>query len=186
MSEGGEKQRNRVGTGNVINLDKRADILQATFEHYYKMAMDHHTKAITTSNILLILVAAILTLVGLDKQVCYDVDNVVDVGSAIGVIVIALLGAGWAWKQHERYQYWEYIARQYQEELTNIVSGLHTGPYYYDAAQKYASKEVRLFGSSFASNFKERYLWPFVFGVIAVIGLGLLVISIKFECRPPT
>src|SRR5215207_3659614 len=116
MSEGGEQQRNRVGTGNVINLDKRADILQATFEHYYKMAMDHHAKAATTSNILLILVAAILTLVGLNKQVCYEP---VDVGSAIGVIVIALLGAGWAWKQYERYQYWEYIARQYQEELTN-------------------------------------------------------------------
>jgi|SRR5215212_5285673 len=172
MLEDDKKQHN--GNSGYVSPDKRADILQATFEHYYKMAMDHHTKAATTSNILLILVAAILTLVGLDKVVCRDV---VDVGSAIGVIVIALLGAGWAWKQHERYQYWEYIAYQYQEELTNIVSGLHTGRYYYDAAQEDAAQKFRSFRSFFARKLKERYLWPIVFGVIAVIGLGLLAIS---------
>ena len=42
-----------------INLETRASILQSTFEHYFKMAMDHHTKVATTSHILLIVVAAI-------------------------------------------------------------------------------------------------------------------------------
>ncbi len=41
-----------------VSVNKRADILQATFEHHYKMAMDHHTKAATTSNILLVIVGA--------------------------------------------------------------------------------------------------------------------------------
>lgn len=28
-----------------VNLEKKADILEATFKHYFDMAMDHHTKA---------------------------------------------------------------------------------------------------------------------------------------------
>ena len=53
---------------NNFSLEKRAEILQASFEHYYKMAMDHHTKAATTSNLLLIIVGALIALVGHDNK----------------------------------------------------------------------------------------------------------------------
>jgi hypothetical protein len=173
MSEGDEKQHNE-DSGHV-SLEKRADILQATFEHYYKMAMDHHTKAATTSHILLIIVAAIITLVGLDKDVCGGVDIV----SAIGVTLIALLGAMWAWKQHERYFYWTYFAYKYQEKLTSIVPMLQPRRDYRYGAREAAAKT---FSSFFARTLEDRFLWPIVHGVVAAIGLGLLVISISNPC----
>jgi hypothetical protein len=161
-----------LGPPEPVALEKSADILQSTFEHYYKMAMDHHTKAATTSHILLIIVAAIITLVGLDKAIC----GPVDIGSAIGVILIALLAAMWAWKQHERYHYWENIASKYQEELIKIVPMLQPRLVYDAAAQESATK---MFLPFFATTLQDRYLWPIVHGIIAVIGLGLLVISIS-------
>jgi hypothetical protein len=66
------------------------------------------------------------------------------------------------------------------------VSGFHTGRYYYDAAQKDAAQKFRLFRSFFARKLKERFLWPIVFGVIALIGLGLLVTSIFSDCGRTT
>jgi hypothetical protein len=163
--------------GDFVSLEKSADILQATFKHYYEMAMDHLTKASTTSNILLIIVGAIITLVGFDQKVC----GVVDLGGAIGVIVIALFGAAWTWKQFERYCHWEYIAYEYQKELTKMVPMLKTGRNYYDGAQKAAAKE---FGDFFAKKIEVRYLWVFLHGIIAVIGVGLLAISIQNRICP--
>ena len=169
MLEGNKKPQ--TGNTEYVTVDKRADILQATFEHYYEMAMDHLTKAATTSNILLIIVGAIITLVGFDQKVC----GVVDLGGAISVIVIALFGAAWVWKQLERYCHWAYIAYEYQKELTKIVPMLKTGKDYYDDAQKAAVKD---FGDFFAKKIEAGSLWVFLHGIIAVIGVGLLAISI--------
>jgi hypothetical protein len=176
MPEGDKTQQNE--NAGHVSLDKRADILQATFKHYYDMAMDHHTKAATTSHILLIIVAAIITLVGFDKEVCR---GVVDIGSAIGVILIAFLGAMWAWKQHERYHYWEYIACKYQEKLIHMVPMLQPRRTYDRDAETSAAEDFYPF---FAKKLKDRFLWPIAFVVIAVIGLGLLVVSILNPCRP--
>jgi hypothetical protein len=100
-----------------VSTDKRADILQGTFEHYYGMAMDHHTKAGTTTNILLGIVAAVLVLLGYDEKVCRDF---VDIGATVAVIIIGLFGAAWVWKQIERYKYWAFIADRYQAQLIEI------------------------------------------------------------------
>ena len=123
-----------------VCVDKAADILQATFEHHYKMAMDHHTKAATTSNILLVIVGAILVLVGLDNEICR---SGVDVVSTIAVILIGLFGAVWAWKQHERYHYWEFIALKYQKELKKIVVA-HPEKIFmlFHFSQRYSSDEI--------------------------------------------
>jgi hypothetical protein len=51
------------------------------------MAMDHPTKAATTSNILLVVVGAIITLMGFNKEI-----------STIGGVVILIIGIfGMAW-----------------------------------------------------------------------------------------
>ena len=100
------------GNCEYVNVDKRADILQGTFKHYFDMAMDHHTKATTTSNILIIIVGALIGLVGLDNTVGGGVDLV----SGFAVCGIGIFGALWAWKQHERYHYWEYIAYEFSPD----------------------------------------------------------------------
>jgi len=153
------------------SLDKSADILQATFKHYYEMAMDHHTKATTTSNILLVIVGAIIALVGFDGEVC----GVVDAGGGVAVFVIGLFGAVWAWKQHERYHHWEYIAKEYQKELAEIVRMLKTGDEYKEGANEAAAKK---FSNFFARKLSDRYLWVSLHVIVAVIGLGLLRVSL--------
>ena len=161
-----------LGDGDpaYVNLEKRADILQSTFEHYFKMAMDHHTKAATTSNILLIIVAAVVGLIGLDNQIGGSIDFV----GGLAVFIIGLFGMVWARKQHERYHFWAHIAHQYQEELTNIVPLLKTGEDYYDGAQEATAKE---FWPLFSKRIKDRYLWVSLHFFVAVLGIGLAVVS---------
>lgn len=121
-----------------VNLEKRADIFQATFKHYFEMAMDHHTKAATTSNILLVIVGAIIGLISLDNKV----GGVVNFIGGCAVFVIGLFGAMWAWKQHERYYFWQHIAYEYQKELARLVPMLKTGEAYYDGAEEDCRKKV--------------------------------------------
>ncbi len=169
MAESDKKQHD--GDPGHVNLEKSADILQATFKHYFEMAMDHHTKAATTSNILLIMVGAIIGLVGLDNKVGGAVTFV----GGLAVFVIGLFGAVWAWKQHERYHFWEHIAYEYQKELAKIVPMLKTGEAYYEGAKEATAKE---FGALFAKRILDRYLWVSLHGIVAVIGLGLMTISV--------
>lgn len=169
MPEDDQNQPNQ--TTGPVTRDKCADILQATFKHYFDMAMDHHTKAATTSNILLIVVGAIIGLVSLDNQIAGCVDFV----GGLAVFVIGLFGAAWAWKQHERYHYWQHIAYAYQNELTKIVPGLKTREAYDDGAQE---ATARKFGSLFAKRILDRYLWVSLHGFVAVIGFGLMAVSL--------
>ena len=155
------------------SVDKRADILHATFKHYFDMAMDHHTKAGTTSNMLLIIVGAILGIAGLDSTV----GGVMDLAGGFAVTTIGLFGLLWAWKQHERYHYWEHIAYEYQKELTRIMPGLMTaeaGSAYDRAAQDHT---LRLFPRLIARGVKDRYLWVWLHVFIMMIGIALMFVS---------
>lgn len=105
-----------------VCTDKSADILRAMFEHYYKMAMDHHTKATTSSHMLLIVVGALMAFIGLDNKLC----GTGDIWAAVLIAVIGVFGILWVVKQHERYFYWEGIANGCQEELTKMVPELKT------------------------------------------------------------
>ena len=137
-----------------VDLNKEADILQATFKHHWDMAMDHHTKAGTTSNILLVIVGAIITLVAYRR----DVPGVAFGVGGFAVFVIGLFGAVWVWKQHERYHYWENIAKEYQKELAIIVPKLKTIDAYDKHAQEAAWKDF-----IFTRTIMDRYLWLFPF-----------------------
>lgn len=153
-----------------VGPDTRANILQATFQHYFAMAMDHHTKAATTSNFLLIIVGAIIGFVTLDRAI----GGTVDLVSGLAVFVIGLFGAAWTWKQHERYYFWQHVAYEYQAELKEIVPGLKMGCEYYKAARCAATKEYTAF---FARKLHERWLWVSLHGIVAAIGLGLIVLA---------
>ncbi len=156
-----------------MNDGERASILQATFEHYYGMAMDHHTKAATTSNILLAIVGAILVLVGYDGEISR---NPVDIGSSIAVIIIGAFGAIWVLKQHERYYFWEFTATQYQIELQEIMGKpkFKTGLEYEDDAKAYTEEE---FGWFVAKFLRDRYLWAGLHVLVVLGGIGLLLTS---------
>jgi hypothetical protein len=173
-----ESDNNQVDENTEhVSVDKRADILQATFEHYYGMAMDHHTKAATTSNILLVIVGAILVLVGFDKVICR---SEVDLGSAILVILIGIFGAVWAWKQHERYRYWEFIAIEYQKVLMKITPKLRTRHAYKSDAEDCAEE---YFGHFFAKTLKDRYLWVILHVMVVAIGIVLLKLALQTTCQ---
>jgi len=162
------------GPPEYVSVDKSADILQATFKHYFDMAMDHHTKAGTTSSMLLIIVGAIIGFVGFDNMV----SGVVDFAGGFAVMIIGVFGTLWAWKQHERYHYWEHIAYEYQKELTRLMPGLktaETGSAYDLAAQDHT---VKLFPRFIARRVKDRYLWVWLHIFIAVIGIVLMVVSV--------
>lgn len=154
-----------VGTKDEPSLEKQADILQATFKHYFDMAMDHHTKAATTSHILLIIVGAIITLVGLGGTT----EQVGRVGG-LAICLIGLFGAVWARKQHERYFYWQHIAYKYQDGLADIVPGFKTGYDYYNSAKEAAKCE----GYGIINRIRDRWLWVSLHLIVFVVGLVLL------------
>ena len=160
----------------LVGPETRASILQATFTHYFHMAMDHHTKAGTTSNFLLIIVGAIISFITLGQNISYTEYLI----SGLALVVIGLFGAAWTWKQHERYYFWQHVAYEYQAELKKIVPGLKMGCEYYDAAKCCAAKKYTTF---FAKTVHERWLWVSLHGVIAVIGFGLLMLAVV---NPPT
>jgi hypothetical protein len=157
------------GVPEQVGPDTKASILQATFQHYFGMAMDHHTKAGTTSNVLLIIVAAISSFVGLE-----GIGGTADIVGGLVVLVIGLFGAVWSWKQHERYYFWQHVAQEYQAELTEIVPGLKMGCEYYEAAQCVATEK---YTAIFARKVHERWLWVSLHGIVAAIGLGLIVLA---------
>lgn len=158
--------RELTGTGPVqVNLEKRADILQQTFEHYYRMAMDHHTKAATTTHILLIIVAALIGFIGKDNQL----GGRNDVLSGFAVSMIGLFGVIWTWKQNERYKFWEQIAYKYQQELVNIVP-LALATDYFPRIQESMANE---FGPHFA-KYHDRILWVILHFFIIIIGIWLM------------
>lgn len=159
-----------VRTPEQVGADTSASILQATFKHYFEMAMDHHTKAATTSNFLLIIVGAIIGLVSAGNEI----GGMVDFIGGLAVLVIGLFGAAWTWKQHERYYFWQHIAYEYQQELTRIVPELKTGRDYYGGAEEAAAAR---YTSLFARTIHERWLWVSLHGLVAVIGLGLMVLA---------
>ncbi len=172
MTENGEHEH--------VSLDKSAEILQAHFKHYFEMAMDHHTKASTTSNILLIVVGAIVTLIGIDNKV----EGTNDFFGGLGVFVIGCFGAIWVWKQHERYHHWAKIAEQYQTELTYIVPMLkevNLGSEYDVIATKYSKRK---FGKFFAWEPLDRFLWVFLHCIVAFVGLAIsIAVMIKVLLR---
>jgi hypothetical protein len=158
------------GNPEQVSPDTRASILQATFKHYFEMAMDHHTKAAMTSNFLLIIVGAIISFVSLDARI----GGTVDLLGGLAVFVIGLFGAAWTWKQHERYYFWQHIAYEYQNELKKIVPELQTGKTYYDGAEDAAAER---YTSVFAKTIHERWLWASLHGLVAAIGLGLMALA---------
>jgi hypothetical protein len=155
---------------NQVHPDARAQILQGMYKHYFEMAMDHHTKAATTSSFLLIIVGAIISFVRLDASIGGGLDLV----SGLAVFVIGLFGAAWTWKQHERYYFWQHIAYEYQNELKKIVPELQTGEAYYGGAEDAA---VEKYTSLFAKSIHERWLWVSLHGIVAAIGLGLMALA---------
>ncbi len=123
------------GVPEQVGLDTKAGILQATFEHYSEMAMYQQAKVGATSSLLLIIVAAISSFVGLG-----GIGGTADIVSGLAVFVISLFGAAWSSKQHERYYFWQHVAYEYQAELKEIVPGLRMGCEYYEAAQSVATE----------------------------------------------
>lgn len=158
----------KSGRRELVNPDAAANVLQATFKHYFEMAMDHHTKAATTSNFLLIIVGAIISFVGFDTVV----GGTADLVSGGAVFVIGLFGMVWTRKQFERYTFWQHIARQYQKDLARMVPELKTEDVYCPDA-----KDAALMKYAFVAQFHERWLWASLHGLVAAIGLGLMVLA---------
>jgi hypothetical protein len=138
--------------------------------------MDHHTKAATTSNILLIIVGAIVTLIGIDNKL----EGTNDLIGGLGIFVIGCFGAIWARKQHERYHYWANIAEQYQTELTHIVPMLKEAKLGSDYDKKATTHSEKEFGKFFAWERLDRHLWVFLHCIVAFVGLAVsLAVMIK-------
>ena len=127
----------KSGQQKQASLDARANILQATFQHYFGMAMDHHTKAATTSNFLLIIVGVIISFVSFDTVI----GGTVALVSGLAVFVIGLFGMVWTRKQFERYTFWQHIAHQYQKDLAKIVPELTAEDVYRKSAEVAAAAD---------------------------------------------
>ncbi len=166
----------KISKANItehVNIEKSADILQATFKHYFDMAMEHNAKAATTSNILLVVVGAIIAIIGHDNVI----KGLVDSSGAVAICVIGLFGMVWVRKQQERYHYWQSIAMQYQKELIRIVPLLKLRDAYEEYAENVAAEEL---GPILAKRIYERHLWVTLHIIVFIIGLGIFLISMSW------
>jgi len=168
----GDRKSSEASTTEHVSIEKSADILQATFQHYFNMAMDHNAKAATTTNILLVVVGAIIAVIGHDNEI----KGMVDSGGAIAVCVVGIFGVVWVRKQQERYHFWQSIALQYQEELIKIVPLLKSRDAYEKHAENVAAEEV---GPILARRIYERHLWVTLHVIVVILGLGLCLISMN-------
>ena len=150
------------------SLDTSANILQGTFKHYFEMAMDHHTKAATTSNFLLIIVGVLIGVVSFDDATHENVNFVI----GVAVFVIGLFGMVWTRKQLERYTFWQHIAHQYQKDLAKIVPELKTEDVYCTGTEMAASEKY-----SSLAKIHERWLWASLHGIVAAIGLVPILLA---------
>lgn len=73
---------------SLHNCGRSGTVLHATFQNYFNMAMNHNAKAATTTNILLVVVGAIIAIIGHDNEI----KGIVDSGGAIAVCVIGIFG----------------------------------------------------------------------------------------------
>ncbi|UCF91078.1 MAG: hypothetical protein JSW39_22795 [Desulfobacterales bacterium] len=159
-----------------LTKDKEADILQSNFEHYYRMAIDHYTKAGSTSHILLIIVGALLAIIGYDKNICC---TQIDIVCSILVIFVGFFGVVWSGRQMTRYRYWETIALEYQKPLEKIVPNFRRRCHYRNKAKMESKKTfVSPLGTFFAC-IPDRYLWILLHFFIILFGVVLLGISLK-------
>ena len=156
---------------------KRADVLQANFEHYYSMAMDHHTKAGTSSQILLAIVGAILVAVGYDNKIC-DTDK----GGAVLIMSIGFFGAVWAARQMERYRYWQSIALAYQEEMKEIIPEFKTQDVYKSIAKACSRRTYPQPFGFFFNWVQDRYLWIFLHLFVIAGGAALFCEASSATC----
>ena len=161
-------------------INKQAEILQSTFEHYYGMARDHYAVTATTSNLLILIVSAILVMVGIDQEIC---KSPVDLGGAIAIFLIGAFGAIWALKQKERYCYWAFYAHKYSEELEAIMPGRKTRKEYRKEAKKHTKKK---FGRFVAECVKDSHLWVYLNLIILLIGSGLFLYAYNKDCSDRT
>jgi len=157
-----------------LSREKKADILQMTFKHYFEMAMDHHTKAGTTSQLLMVIVGALIAFIGVDG----NVTGKVDFFSGLAIAILGIFGVLWAKKQHERYHYWEYIAYEYQKELTKIMLDLKTAKPESQLALDAEVDSAEKFGLWFAKYIEDRYLWVSLHFLVIFIGLVIMVLCV--------
>jgi hypothetical protein len=160
-------------SGNDVSLDKRVDILHATFKHYFDMALDHHTKAGTTSHILLIIVTALIALAGQEQT-----GELAGLTIGCTIFFIGLFGMVWVRKQHERYFYWQHIAYRYQRELAKIVPNFKTGTDYYADAREVTKAD----GYGVINQIRDRHFWVTLHFFIAFSGLLLVVRALYVLC----
>jgi len=168
-----DRERQGVGTNRDAHLDTYANVLQQTFKHYMDMAMDHHTKAGTTSHILLIITGAIIGLLKTDGSGTAGALCI----SGIAVFALGCFGMVWVWKQHELYYFWHYVACEYQGQLAKILPGFVVEKDLREEARTDAASE---FGRGFAQEI-DRYLWLGPHGLVAVTGIVMIVIA-AWQC----
>ena len=146
----------------------KAETLRAMFKHYADVGLDHQRQSATTSNILLLIAGAILTLIGIDNSL----DGLGDALGAAAVAIIGGFGMIWSWKQHETYKYWTNIAQVYQKELFTLVHGPRQVSELTDDADSETAKE---YGAFAVYNLRIRYLWVALHGLVMVLGIVLAV-----------
>lgn len=163
-----------TGSSGDGNGEKpKAEILQAMFQHYANVGLDHQRQSATTSNILLVIAGAILTVIGLDKELN-------SVGDAIGAAAVAIIGAFgmvWSWKQHETYKFWTNLAEIYQGELLDSLQGVKTASELRDEAEAETAKE---FGRIAVYRIHIRYLWVALHAVVMLLGI-VLAAAVLYE-----
>lgn len=157
-------------SGGVNETNQKAETLRAMFKHYADVGLDHQRQSATTSNILLAIAGAILTLIGIDGRL----DHVGDAMGAACVAIIGGFGMIWSWKQHETYGYWTNIADIYQKQLFDLVQ-VPESLQVCKLKKKANIKSAKEYGTVAVNRLRIRYLWVVLHGMVMALGIALAV-----------
>jgi len=170
-------------TGKEVGPDKKADVLQSTFHHYYSMAMDHYTKAGNVSQLLLAVVSAMFIMIGYNDKID---GGATDIIGGFMVMSLGLFGAIWAGRQMERYRFWEFIALKYQNDLKGIFPDLKMREEHEPKDDKHLKEPtpqkccVKLVNClwHFFGWVQDRYLWIILHVIIMVMGALVFAVAL--------
>lgn len=100
-------------------LSEQVDILLALYDHNASMGRHHQLLRERTTNIVLVLIGALIGFILYDKQVDSS-----DIYPSLLVASLGLFGAIWCRKYHERYAWYMHRGSEYRDKLDELFPDL--------------------------------------------------------------
>ena len=147
-------------------ISDKVNILLALYKHNAEMGRHHQMLRERTTNIIILLIGAIIGFILYDKRI----DNF-DLYPSLFMSFLGFFGAIWCRKYHERYAWYMHRGSAYRDELSELFPDLRIIELK-DKADKETTENYKII-----NKMKLTSLWVAAHLIIGFLGLWLALIS---------